>query len=63
MTTLYTSDDRTKFCGKAMKAHGGVWNAVTNAWMSRGVTRTALQNNISYGVGLAMRLLGRSFTF
>ena len=34
MTTLYTiSDERTKFCRKAMKAHGGVWNPVTNAWM------------------------------
>ncbi len=34
MTTLYTiSDDRTKFCRKAMKAHGGVWNPVTSAWM------------------------------
>jgi len=34
MTKLYTiSDDRTKFCRKAMKAHSGVWNPVTNAWM------------------------------
>jgi hypothetical protein len=34
MTTLYTiSDERTKFCRKAMKAHGGVWNPVTSAWM------------------------------
>jgi len=34
MTTLYTiSDERTKFCRKAMKVHGGVWNPVTNAWM------------------------------
>ena len=34
MTKLYTiSDDRTKFCRKAMKAHGGLWNPVTNAWM------------------------------
>ena len=34
MTKLYTiCDDRTKFCRKAMKAHGGVWNPVTNAWM------------------------------
>ncbi len=36
MTTLYTiSDDRTKFCRKAMKAHNGVWNPVTTAWMFR----------------------------
>ncbi len=36
MTTLYTiSDDRTKFCRKAMKAHNGVWNPVTAAWMFR----------------------------
>ena len=34
MTTLYTiNDDRTKFCRLAMKAHSGVWNPVTNAWM------------------------------
>ncbi len=34
MTTLYTiSDDRTKFCRKAMKANDGVWNPVTSAWM------------------------------
>ena len=34
MTTLYTiNDDRTKFCRKAMKAHNGVWNPVTSAWM------------------------------
>jgi len=34
MTTLHTiSDDRTKFCRKAMKAHNGVWNPVTIAWM------------------------------
>jgi len=34
MTTLYTiSDDRTKFCRKAMKANNGVWNPVTSAWM------------------------------
>jgi len=34
MTTLYTiSDDRTKFCRKAMKANNGIWNPVTNAWM------------------------------
>jgi hypothetical protein len=34
MTTLYTiNDDRTKFCSKAMKAHNGVWNPVTSAWM------------------------------
>ena len=34
MTKLYEiRDDRTKFCRKAMKAHGGVWNSVTNAWM------------------------------
>ena len=34
MTTLYTiSDDLTKFCRKAMKANGGVWNPVTGAWM------------------------------
>ncbi len=34
MTSLYTiSDDRTKFCRKAMKAHNGVWNPVTSAWM------------------------------
>ncbi len=34
MTTLYTiSDNRTKFCRKAMKANNGVWNPVTNAWM------------------------------
>ncbi len=34
MTTLYTiSDDRTKFCRKAMKANAGVWNPVTSAWM------------------------------
>ena len=34
MTRLYIiSDDRTKFCRKAMKAHGGVWNPVTNVWM------------------------------
>lgn len=34
MTTLYTiSDDRTKFCRKAMKASNGVWNPVTSAWM------------------------------
>ena len=30
MTTLYTiNDDRTKFCRQEMKAHNGVWNAVT----------------------------------
>ncbi|MBC5803380.1 MAG: hypothetical protein GIX03_10390 [Candidatus Eremiobacteraeota bacterium] len=34
MTTLYSiSDDRTKFCRKGMKAHGGVWNPITSAWM------------------------------
>ena len=34
MTTLYTiSDERTKFCRKAMKANNGVWNTVTGAWM------------------------------
>ncbi len=34
MTTLYTiSDDRTKFCRKAMKANNGVWNPMTGAWM------------------------------
>jgi hypothetical protein len=34
MTTIHTiSDERTKFCRKAMKAHGGVWNPVTSAWM------------------------------
>ena len=34
MTKLYEiRDDRMKFCGKAIKAHGGVWNSVTNAWM------------------------------
>jgi len=32
MTTLYTiSDDRTKFCRKAMKANNGIWNPVTSA--------------------------------
>ncbi len=36
MTTLYTiSDDRTKFCRKAMKANDGVSNPVTTAWMFR----------------------------
>jgi len=36
MTMLYTiSDDRTRFCRKAMKAHNGVWNPVTTAWMFR----------------------------
>ncbi len=40
MMTLYTiSDDRTKFCRKAMKAHNGVWNPVTTAWMFRNAGR------------------------
>ena len=30
MTTLFRiGDERTMFCRKAMKAHGGVWNPVT----------------------------------
>ncbi len=34
MTTLYTiRDDRTTFCRKGMKAHNGIWNPVTSAWM------------------------------
>jgi hypothetical protein len=34
MSQLYTiKDDRTKFCRKAMKASGGVWNPVTQTWM------------------------------
>ena len=38
MTTLYTiSDDRTKFCRKAMKANDGVWNLVTSAWREAGL--------------------------
>lgn len=37
MTTLYRiSDDRTKFCRKAMKANADVWNPFTGSgWRSR----------------------------
>ena len=30
----------TKFCRKAMKAHNGVWNPVTTAWMFRDAATT-----------------------
>lgn len=34
MSDLYTiKDERTVYCRAAMKANGGHWNAVTQAWM------------------------------
>lgn len=34
MSELYTiKDERTVYCRAAMKANGGHWNAVTQAWM------------------------------